>query len=41
LVNINLKDKKNDFLFQLKNKREVDRKSINLLRNKQISAYIN
>ena len=41
LVNINLKVKKNDFLFQLKNKREVDRKSINLLRNKQISAYIN
>lgn len=41
LVNINLKDKKNDFLFQLKNKREIDRKSINLLRNKQISAYIN
>jgi len=41
LVNINLKDEKNDFLFQLKNKREIDRKSINLLRNKQISAYIN
>ena len=41
VVNLNLKDEKNYFHFQLKNKRDLDRKSINLLRNKQIIAQIN
>ena len=41
LVNINFNDGNNDFIFQLKNKRDLDRKTINLLRNKQISAQIN
>ena len=40
IVNINLSDKKNDFTFQLKNKRNIDRKTINLIRNKEISAII-
>jgi len=41
LVNLSLKDEKNDFLFQLKNKRNLDRKAINLLRNKEIFTQIN
>ena len=41
LVNINLKDEKNYFIFQLKNKRDLDRKAINLLRNREILAQIN
>ena len=41
LININLKSKDNNLLFQLKNKRELDRKTINLLRNEQISTQIN
>ena len=41
LVNINFKDENNDFIFQLKNKRNLDRKTINLLRNEQISSEIN
>ena len=40
LINISLRDKNNYFTFQLKNKRNIDRKSINLLRNKEISAII-
>ena len=40
LIKIKLSDKINDFNFQLKNKRNIDRKTINLLRNKQISAII-
>ena len=35
------KTKNNDFNFQLENKRNIDRKTINLLRNKEISAIIN
>ena len=41
LININLKSKDNNLLFQLKNKRELDRKTINLLRNEQILTQIN
>ena len=40
LININLNDKNNSVDFQLKNKRNIDRKTINLLRNKEISAII-
>ena len=39
-VKIKLSDKENNFSFQLKNKRNIDRKTINLLRNKEISAII-
>ena len=41
LIKIKLTDQKNCLNFQLKNKRNVDRKTINLLRNKEISAIIN
>jgi len=41
LINISLKNEENNLLFQLKNKRELDRKTINLLRNKQILTQIN
>src|SRR5210317_408725 len=41
LINLNLKDEKNYFLFQLKNKRDLDRKAINLLKNNEILAQIN
>ena len=41
LVNLSLKDDKNYFHFQLKNKRDLDRKAINLLRNKEIFNQIN
>ena len=40
LVKINLSDENNDFNFRLKNKRDIDRKTLNLLRNKEISAII-
>ncbi len=40
LVNIKMNDKKNNFNFQLENKRNLDRKTVNLLRNKEISAII-
>jgi len=40
LVNIKLSDKNNDFNFQLENKRNIDRNTINLIRNKEISAII-
>ena len=40
LVKINLSDENNDFNFKLKNKRDIDRKTLNLLRNKEISAII-
>jgi len=39
-VKINLKDGKNEFLIKLKNKRFIDRKSINLLRKDDISTII-
>ena len=40
LIKIKLSDEKNNFDFQLKKKRNIDRKTINLLRNKEISAVI-
>ena len=40
LIKIQLSDDNNNFDFQLKNKRNIDRKTINLLRNKEISAII-
>ncbi len=40
LIKIKLSDEKNDFDFQLKKKRNIDRKTINLLRNKEILAVI-
>ncbi len=40
LIKIKISDKNKDFDFQLKNKRNIDRKTINLLRNKEISALI-
>ena len=39
-VNIYYIDKEQSYNFQLKNKRNVDRKSINLLRNEEISSII-
>ena len=41
LVNIKIKDDHNDFKFSLNKKRNLDRKTINILRNKEISAIIN
>ena len=41
LVKIKLSDQNNDLNFKLQNKRNLDRKTINLLRNKDISAIIN
>ena len=41
LVNINYIDKNEDFEFRLENKRNLDRKTLNLLRNKQILSIIN
>ena len=40
LIKLQLSDKINSLNFQLKNKRNIDRKTINLLRNKHISAII-
>ena len=40
LIKIKLSDKNHDFNFQLENKRNIDRKTINLLRNKEISSII-
>ena len=37
---IKISDDKNNYSFKLKNKRNIDRKTINLLRNKEISAII-
>jgi len=39
-VKINLKEESKEFTFKLKNKRLIDRKSINILRNADISAII-
>jgi len=39
-VKINIKDEKNDISFKLKNKRLIDRKAINILRNNDISTII-
>ena len=40
VVKININDEKNEISFQLKDKRFIDRKSINILRNNDISAII-
>ena len=40
LVRINIVEKNNNFNFELKNKRNIDRKTLNLIRNKEISAII-
>ena len=40
LVKIRLSDENNKFNFELENKRNIDRKSLNLLRNKEISSII-
>ncbi len=40
IINIKINNNKKNLLFRLKNKRNVDRKSINILRNKNISAII-
>ena len=39
-VKINIKDENNDISFKLKNKRLIDRKAINTLRNNEISTII-
>ena len=39
-VKINISDENKDISFKLKNKRLIDRKSINTLRNKDISTII-
>ena len=40
LVKIKISDDEYDFKFRLENKRNIDRKTINLLRNSQISTKI-
>jgi len=40
LIKIKLSDKNNDYNFQLKKKRNIDRKTLNLIRNREISAII-
>ena len=40
IIKIKLSDQHNDFNFQLKNNRKIDRKTVNLMRNKEISAII-
>jgi DNA polymerase-3 subunit alpha len=40
VIKIQMSDQNNEFSFQLKNKRNIDRKTINLIRNKEISAII-
>ena len=39
-VKININDENNDISFKLKNKRLIDRKAINILRNNDISTII-
>jgi len=40
LININLTNSDKNLKFKLENKRNLDRKTLNLLRNKEISAII-
>ena len=40
IIKIHMKDQNNELKFQLKNKRNIDRKTVNLLRNKEISTII-
>jgi DNA polymerase-3 subunit alpha len=39
-VTININDENNDISFKLKNRRLIDRKAINILRNNDISTTI-
>ena len=41
VININIKNDKKSLNFKLDNKRNLDRKTINIIRNKEISAIIN
>ena len=41
LVNLIVQDENNDLKFQLQNRKNLDRKTLNLIRNKEISAIIN
>ncbi len=41
LIKINLSDENNNLSFVLENKRNIDRKSLNLIRNKEITVIIN
>ena len=40
IIKIKLSDEEHDYKFQLENKRNIDRKTLNLLRNREISAII-
>ena len=40
LIKIKINDENNNLNFELENKRNIDRKTLNLLRNKEISAII-
>ena len=40
LVRIKLRDQNNELDFKLKNKRNIDRKMLNIIRNKEISTII-
>ena len=40
-IKIELNDLDKKLIFKLKNKRQIDRKSINLIKNKDISTIIN
>ena len=40
IINIKLSDERNNFIFKLKNKKKIDRKTLNILRSKEISAFI-
>ena len=39
-INIKIKDNEMDLKFKLENGRKLDRKTLNLIRNKEISAII-
>ena len=40
IIKIKISNQENEFSFTLKNKRNIDRKMLNILRNKEISAII-
>ncbi len=40
IIKIKISDKNNNFDFLLKNKRDINRKTLNLLRNKEISSIL-
>ncbi len=41
LVNLKVHNENKDIKFQLHNRRNIDRKTLNLIKNKEISAIIN